>query len=416
MDGCEMGSHCRREAPSVRGLPAQRATASRREGSIARHMVNRRTWLCFIGLLILAGCDREAGPSEGFFSQESPSNLRLDDRQVVCDTCILARRLLTLGDTAGPGSLFAPWWYLVKDNVGNYWVSQRGAVKVFTDEGEFIHEVGRLGQGPLEFAGNPMPFYADPMGRVHVHDLENARVSIIDRDYRLATDVRLPGGPFALVGLAGMNRYLANMWVPSVEQIGLPLHVVEGGSIVTSFGLTQHDAAAESPLVARRVIAVDDHERIVAARPYEYVIDFWSPTGTHLGKVEGPQLNEQLNRSGQPYQLQNEIYAVRLDHEGRLWVLTWRVAPDWRDSMKEVVYPNGQMRLEMKDSTASTHELYTSRVDVIDLDTGLLIARHEDKHAKFHSFIGDNEVMAVELAAYGDVRLGIWTLSLTSTR
>lgn len=388
-------------------------------------MANQRTGLCLSALIAVAGCTAAAKTSSGsskassgFFDREAPVNLKVDDSRAVCDTCIRARRLLTLGDTVGPASLFPPWWYLVRDDAGNYWVSQRGTVKVFDKDGRFIRAVGRLGQGPLEFADYPMPFKVDSLGRVYVLDIDNARITVINQDYSLATDLRVPGSPFDLVGLPGKNRYVANMWVPTPELIGLPLHVVKGDSIIASFGLTQHDAAAERPVAARRAIAVDTHERIVAAMLYEYRIAFWSPTGRHLGNVEGSQLNDppRKDRLGRRInEFMNQIYAVRLDSADRLWVVTWRVRPDWRRFVTEVVDPNGRgIMYKMKDSTVPTHELYTSRVDVIDLDTGMVIARVENSRAKFHSFIGGNQIMAVESTANGDIRLGIWTLTLTS--
>lgn len=373
-------------------------------------MGNRRVWLCVISLLTLTACDRGGGAQQGFFDQESPAYLRVDDREAVCDTCIQASRLRILGDTAGPASIFNPFWFVLKDNVGNYWVSQRGAVKVFSEGGQFVGAVGRLGEGPFEFGNQPMPFYADALGRVHIYDPQNQRITVVNPDFSLAKEVFLPQTVFDIVGLAGTNRYVVNSWVESAEQIGFPLHFMEDDSIIASFGLTQEDAVSESPVVSRRKIAVDDHQRIISAEIYQYIIDVWSPTGRYLGRVEGSQLNDEPRERDQ---LPSQLIAVKLDADDRLWVVTRRPRPGWGDFM--TLDMGG--RLVLKDgASVSPRELYTHRVDVIDLSTGLVIARleREPEQGSFYSFVGGNEIMGLEPTSDGDLRLGIWTLTLTS--
>ncbi len=367
-------------------------------------------WLCVVSLLALNACDPGEEAQLGFFEQESPAYLRVHDEEAVCDTCIQASLLRILGDTVGPGSVFPPFWFVAKDGVGNYWVSQRGEVKVFTEGGRFSGTVGRFGQGPLEFGNQPRPFYSGPGGLVHIYDSSNQRITVVNGDHTLVREVRLNQLVFDLVGLPGTNRYVVNSWVESPELIGLPLHVMEGDSVIASFGLTQRDAATESPVVARRKIAIDSHRRIVAAKLHEYVIDVWSTTGTHLGTVEGPPLNQDLDRGGQ---LKSQIIAVKLDRDDRLWVVTRRPRPDWGDFM--TVDKDGRVVMR-PDATVSALDLYTHRVDVIELNTGLVIARLErqPEEGSFYSFIGSDEIVGFEPTPNGDLRLGIWILTLAS--
>ena len=81
---------------------------------------------------------------------------------------------------------------MVRDSAGNYWFGQYEAVKVFDDAGNFVGEVGRAGEGPMEWS-NAIPAHADRDGHVHVFDTDNLRRSEIGRDFTLADEARIPG-------------------------------------------------------------------------------------------------------------------------------------------------------------------------------------------------------------------------------
>lgn len=361
-----------------------------------------------VAVVLSAGCDVGGESQSGLFDQVAPAFLMVDD--VTCETCMELTNLRILGDTAGPGSLFTPFWFVAPDKTGNFWVSQRGVVKVFDPAGDYIGEVGRYGQGPFEFGTLPRPVYADSRGRMHILDTRNRRITIVNPDLTLASEFSLGHGLYDIAGLPGSDRYLMNSWIESPERIGFPLHVLEGDSIVISFGLTQRNAAREAPLASRKVIAVDESHRVVAASPNRYSVDVWLLDGTHVGTVEGPPLNPQsTDRSG----LESQIMDVKLDANDRLWLVIRRPRPDWSDFMTVDASGRSVMRPGV---SISALDLYTHRIEVVDLGTGSVIARldREAEQGSFYSFIGENEIVAFESTPLGDYRLGIWTLSLDS--
>ena len=61
---------------------------------------------------------------------------------------------------------------------------------VFSDKGQFIRKIGRVGQGPGEFI-KPLYFDIDPEGNIYVPDIYNSRITKFDRSGNLLNTFRI---------------------------------------------------------------------------------------------------------------------------------------------------------------------------------------------------------------------------------
>ena len=172
--------------------------------------------------------------------------------------------------------------------------------------------------------------------------------------------------------------------------LGLPLHIVDGSGILHSFGM---EADVRSPTGSHRVLEVDRQGRIYSAQPDDYLIQVWNESGRRILGLRGPRLNER-EASSEPWSPdnppRNQILAMQVDDEQRLWVISEVLKDDWQDHMEERVMRNG--RMAYGPTNDDMREIFQSRIDLIDLTSGSLIATslHD---ALPEAFVGDGLVL-----------------------
>lgn len=376
-----------------------------------------------VSVMLLGACSYgESHPNEDVPSpwtweeaREGAGFRPLAEGLVVCSECLAGEQLAVLGDTDGPGYLDMVLFNgeVVRDSLGNFWVSQRGTVKVFGPTGDFIAEVGRPGQGPMEFQ-YATPVYADTAGRVHILDSINNRETIVGPDFELYSDRRLPAGFFeAAAPLANGKRYVLQMWVETADRIGFPLHISEGPKILHSFGALADGASGlREAQTAQRYLATDAHDHIFSAELYNYSIEAWTDTGQRIIGLSGPPLNDTEFVPG-PWSATNppptQIRGIDVDDAGRLWVARLQVKRDWLDSTVERIRPDGSLFLALKDDDFGA--VYQTRIDVIDLNTASIVAS-SDQDGVFTKFLGDNLMVAMRILPDGNSALVISRLAL----
>lgn len=337
------------------------------------------------------------------------------ESESLCEDCITLERVLVMGDTIGEGYLREAF-HMVRDSIGNYWFGQYEAVKVFDAAGEFVGEVGRAGEGPLEWA-NAKPVHTDREGRVHIFDSSNYRYSVVAPDFTLVQEQRLPDHlPDARV-LGDGERWVLNMWHPTPDAIGFPLHVWEDGEIVLSFGGFVDSANPRADTDAWRIFTTDDAGRTYSAEQYDsYEIQVWSDTGRRITGFLEPGFNDPPHDPEAPESADNPrpgtIRALRADSEDRLWVLSWQLRDDWLDMMEERRRPDGRVTLEMKPGLA-TMDRFDGQIDVVDLTTATVIARTRMEGVILVDFLGDDALWTGEYAGAGHLRAGIWEIGFT---
>lgn len=335
------------------------------------------------------------------------------DAESLCEDCITLERVLVMGDTIGEGYLRGAM-HMVRDSADNYWFGQYEAVKVFDAEGNFVGDVGRPGEGPLEW-GNAMPVHTDGEGRVHIFDSGNFRHSVVSSDFTLVRDHPLPDHFADVRPLGDRGQWVVNMWHPTPDAIGLPLHIVESGEIKRSFGRFVDPANRRAQTASWRAFTTDSAHRIFSSPLHgAYRIEVWTEDGRRVTGFLDPGFNDALFDPDVPEAADNApastIRALRVDSEDRLWVLTWRLRHDWLDMMEERRGAGGRVRLEMKPEYQAI-DRFDGQIDVIDLTSATVIARTRMEGVVLVDFLGDDALWAGEFFGPGHIRAGIWEIA-----
>ena len=312
------------------------------------------------------------------------------DAEDLCKTCVQLEELAVLGDMTMDG--FIQWSRVAtQDSLGRYWIGQGQSLKVYDPAGRFLREVGRAGEGPLEF-GRVVFARAHSDGRVHVLDPRNGRESVIDANFALSEEQRLPARFPSFNSVAALNGdYVANAWVLSPEGIRLPLHVIRGQEVVSSFGVSD---ATDPYDVWRslRILAARPDGVIAAAERFAYTVEVWDSGGSRLVDLHHEVTLNEVEVKQAPYNLSDhppphEVIAVRFDGAGRLWVLFHMMRDGWQRHYEPQEFPGGQTGIKRR-SDSTLDSIYESRLDVIDLQSGTVVARAQ-LPGHFEAFVGD---------------------------
>lgn len=362
----------------------------------------------------LSGCDAPDAPRDLATLQDSTATVDILESPAMCADCITVDRVVALGDTAGPG--YINWSiYAAMDDSGNYWVGQQqeGVIKVWDAEGRFLRQVGRRGDGPMEFQ-RPAPVGTDSEGRMHVVDLDTGRETIVSADFSYHSDRLLdPGGSHLAVPLGDDGRYLLNRARMTTQRVAMPLHVVDGPDVLHSF---DRMAGLDAPGFSPRVLAVDRQPRIYSTRAGDYLIQVWSESGRRILGLRGPRLNEEEASRGfwsPDNPPRNQIFAMQVDAEQRLWVIRHVRRENWLDHMEERVAPNGRVGHMPTDD--DWRYIFESHIDLIDLTSGSFIAirRHD---ALFEAFVGEGLAIENRETETGYPQMLVWRLGFDAMR
>ena len=362
----------------------------------------------------LAGCDAPDAPRDLATLQDSTATVDILESSAMCSDCIAVERVVALGDTTGPG--YINWSiYAAVDDAGNYWVGQQqeSVIKIWDAEGRFLRQIGRRGDGPMEFH-RPAPVRTDSEARVHIVDLDIGRETIVNADFSYSSDRSIyPGYAHLAVPLGEEGRYLLNMGTTRAGLVAMPLHIVDGPDVLHSFDrMMGLDAPGFSP----RVLAVDRQPRIYSTRAGDYLIQLWSESGRRILGLRGPRLNEEEASRGfwsPDNPPRNQIFAMQVDAEQRLWVIRHVRRENWLDHMEERVAPNGRVGHAPTDD--DWRYIFESHIDLIDLTSGSFIAtrRHD---ALFEAFVGEGLAIENVETELGYPEMVVWRLGFDAMR
>jgi 6-bladed beta-propeller protein len=306
----------------------------------------------------------------------------------VCHDCISLTSTAVLGDDSGEGYVEVTL-DATRDHRGRYWIAQRDGFKVFDAEGRYERQVGIRGQGPLEFQV-PGDLFVDADGYVHLFDFGTVRETVVDEDMRLTHERPLPGLVQNVWPMP--DGYVANVQVPTEESSAKPLHVVEDGAIVASFGALETPGSG----AVSRHVTMDQQGWIFSSRMFEYEILAWSPAGRRLAGFQRPGLFEPLPRipPGER-RVSRPVYArleaIHVDDQDRLWV-SILIAK----ASLEGLPPMG-----LDD--------FRTVLEVIDLNSALVIASAEIDDP-IVGFFGAKTVWGYTYTPVGEPRLAVWDI------
>ena len=346
----------------------------------------------------------------------------MDISTVRCQDCIQFGYEARLGSVDGPGFLEPRGGIeaVVRDLDGNYWVGQGEKINVYAPGGNYLAAVGREGEGPLEFR-YARPLHADARGRVHIFDISNMRISVVDLleqgQVALVDAQGLPAAINSIVPIDDGERYVIQAWLRTPGERASPLHLVEAGEIVRSLGSVDSADQPESAYEAsfQLHLAASTEGELFLARARDYLIESWALDGSFRGRVEGiPALDDgRRGETGAAYAPENppwnSLVDIHVDTGGMLWVLLWFRRADWRDRSEEIVYPDGEVAVAPRDMVPSNW--YRSRIDVIDPASCAVVASawHDEV---FVGFVADGYMAAGVTAEMGSPHIDIYRMAL----
>jgi len=165
-----------------------------------------------------------------------------------------------------------------------------------------------------------------------------------------------------------------------------------------------------------RVIATDGRGRIFSTWPFDYFIEMWAEDGRRLAAFQGPTLSDVAPQPGafsDDHPPVTKVIAMQPDSRDRLWVLIWDVKEDWRSHMREVTMSGGRVVLQPKDGLLN--HMYDSRLDVLDLSTGTIVARWTGNRF-FGAFTGGATLVEFRALPDGTPQLALWQYALADSR
>jgi hypothetical protein len=208
------------------------------------------------------------------------------------------------------------------------------------------------------------------------------------------------------VALGGDRAVLA-VALRTPSRVGLPLHLVEDGKVVRSFGSLRGAYRPDIPYFDERTVAPAGPGSVWAAQPSRYVIEQWSTDGRKLRELRRsvgwfpPLLRSwSLSPSQPPPTLLHQVWQ---DRAGRLWVSIGVPDRRWRSQLR----PGGPHGYRVADRT----RFYDTIIEVIDPRRGVVLAsRRFDERVHF---MGEDRIGAV--VEEGDVpRYVVWRVQLAS--
>lgn len=253
----------------------------------------------------------------------------------------------------------------------------RWEVVVFGPNGELLRRLGQSGQGPGEIE-EVVNLWVDPAGWIHVLDRDGTVHAYSTSFQHEVAESRNPLNVSQPVAVLGDGATVQNVVRVGPRGDALPLHVVSPQQeILASFGNEEGQYRYDRPQDYIRWIAVWN-AKIWAAHFMDYRIDRWTREGNLEATLvrRAPWFRGQTGREDEGYSL---VASLRLDEEGRLWVLG--SAPEGTHEPRGVVRNGGSPCSE----ASSSRDAF---IEIIDPSSGELVARFT-MDRPFDSWVGD---------------------------
>jgi hypothetical protein len=262
----------------------------------------------------------------------------------------------------------------VRDIRGRYFVTNVGGtdVIVFDSTGQYITRLGRRGGGPGEFESIVAIDVVNDT--VYVFDGRHSRLSLFGPDLRFARSVALDLKPTTRALVLPDGRLIVNASVRTSAAVGQPLHLMEAGKLIRSFGSETGVFRMDVPGLLDRSIVAAGASNVWSAHQRAYLVDLldvstgtllmqfartasWFPSGERP-RIKGGSF---VDEPPPP-----RLASIATDAAGLLW-LGFSVADvRWRQAVKET--EPGHVAI------ADPGRYLDAIVEVIDPQSGTLVA------------------------------------------
>jgi hypothetical protein len=352
---------------------------------------------CLAALFEGTACSNREGLHAGA-ATDSMSIISIGDRST-CSNCISLSHVVTLGDSVGNGALDENSW-VGRDSAGRYWIGQKSGLKVFDVNAKLLSAINGPA-GTLARLTTPRPLYANGKGAMYLFDA-TGNIMVVDTSFAVLKTFATPGYLRSAVMLDD-STYVANAWVKTEENIGEPLHIIRGSSVVKSFGRMAVDSdmvVAAGPSL-ERVLARGDSGRIFSAKSLSYEIASWDTAGRRYATYVGPTLNKNQANTGS-YSKEKppraQIAAIAALDSRHLMLLVVHPREDWSSRLASDSARALQPEEPFREGTRP-NDVFSTRIEILDIETQEIVARTEIPRLIF-GFVGSDHVF--ERDYYGD--------------
>lgn len=282
-------------------------------------------------------------------------------------------------------------WPLARWN--GYWVTRDEGYSpnlyLFHEDGDFAQMLGREGQGPMEFQAITDAVVAGDS--LYVHDLMNARVTVIGPDLEFVRDFRLPARP-SDIDVAGDRLVFSAMYYEREKAGRAAFFVQPTSDAPITDGFDKFDIIPiEGGLAGWRKLAV--HGDNITTLSTKGVLKTFDSAGRLLHEVMAPKPDgwtvsihdpEYQKVAGKGELFPSYVKDIAPAADGLVWVTFSFPHDDYRNRIRTIERPDGgaSYRLDLNG--------HQSRVDLIDPSDGSV---HQSIHV-------DETVVSLDVQGY----------------
>jgi hypothetical protein len=309
---------------------------------------------------------------------------------------------------------------MVQDSKGNYLVAHGDGsgsprqVWVFDPEGAYLRTFGREGEGPGEYLSIHR-IDVLPGDTLEIFDPRNRRKTTLAPDLTVVKTEPFEGRRYVGSVKLPDGRFVIPDHQRTPGRVGYPLQFVSrSGEVQRGFGNVNPTYRPGEPAKYWKSVALGlDGGSIWSVGWADYLMELWDTAGVRRAALrreadwfEPFVLDRLITPDGPTPQARSR--HLKLDSDGRLWVLVRRAKEDWRDQI-----------LTLHAGFTGSHwdfpETWEWVLEVIDPYTAELVTSQVLPDGQYQFFFGNEMVVSYREDDMGYPFLDVWHLELTAS-
>lgn len=328
-----------------------------------------------------------------------------------CASCVISVDFVTRLTGTPPNRSLVPYGSLTVTSAGEVLFGSTqtgGEIYRFTRHGAFAQVIGRTGPGPGELR-RVTGITTGAADTIIVVDGISRLMNRFTIDGRFIDRTHLPGGVRDVIHLGG-TRLFANAVIPTRAAIGFPLHLIDSGEILKSFGGESKVVDANTAGSLIRFLAAGPDGTVQAAHRLSYRIETYTTTAIPVAGLTRrlpwfPPSSVSPRTSPHMERPQPRVAGIYQADDSLLWVYLHRAPDKWRPA--PLMEREGR---RVPESDVLDGYLETV-IEVIDLRRRTVMAAFRSRRALFP--IGRGFLAAYEEDASGDPTYAIFRARLS---